>query len=194
MTFVCCFFSRSQTLRKSQRCAPLKSLGRRVGLLFSNGGPRSSTPAHLWEMWILRLHPGKSGFTCKVENYGAGTTALSLSFLRPSVLFSVGKPRAGLPRPGSHWALLPSSLPTSFSAAGCDFGAPTGDECILLLRPLEPCCPLFLLMMRSIRARGKMREAAWSLRTPVIKVPTPVPVFSEVVIRWRFVIDTYINR
>lgn len=51
--------------------------------------------------------------------------------------------------------LLPS--PAAFSTAGCGLGAPAGDECILLLHPLEPRCPLFLLMMRSIRARGKMR-------------------------------------
>lgn len=47
----------SQALRNSQRCASLRSLGMGVGLLFSNGGPRSATPAHLREMRILRRHP-----------------------------------------------------------------------------------------------------------------------------------------
>ena len=50
----------SQASRKSQICSSLKSFGMWEGLLFSNGGPRSATPARLLEMQILRSRPRPS--------------------------------------------------------------------------------------------------------------------------------------
>lgn len=64
----------SQALRNSQRCASLKFWGMGVGLLFSNGGPRSATPAPppARNAHSQSATPGKSGFTVKAENHVQG--------------------------------------------------------------------------------------------------------------------------
>lgn len=99
-------------------------------------------------------------------------------------------------RPSQAWATLgpassPAPLPSQQLVVIWGLRQETSASFYSAL--LNPVAPSSFWWWGPSGLEGKW-EAAWSLRAPVIQVPTPVPVFSEVVIRRRFVIDTYINR
>lgn len=118
--------------------------------------------------------PGKSGFTFKAENLGANTMVLSLSFSGINVFFSIGKLPAGR---RSQACVTPGAAPFFHPQPPFqrDFGAPAGDEyASFYFAVLNPVPPSSFWWWGPSGLEGEW-EAAWSLWTPVIQVPTPIP-------------------